>query len=138
MMQQVLDAVPGTHTVLLPLHDDAGAVVDFRLVAVTPSIVDLSGRHAAQIVGHPISELYPSTVGGPVWRAWLDALADGAPRAVGPVPYVGSTERSPAAMSITVRVQPVGPGLLNTWVRHDEQSRLAERMAQTERLARLG
>jgi serine phosphatase RsbU (regulator of sigma subunit) len=138
MMQRVLDAVPGVHTVLLPVRDDAGAVADFRLVAVTPAMVDLSGRDAAQIVGHLISELYPTTVGGTVWRAWLDALADGEPRAVGPVPYAGGAEWSPAAMSITVRVQPVGPGLLNTWVRHDEQSRLAERIAQTERLGGLG
>jgi serine phosphatase RsbU (regulator of sigma subunit) len=37
-----------------------------------------------------------------------------------------------------VRVHPVGGGLINSWVRHDEQSRLNERIAQTERLGNLG
>src|SRR5439155_8795130 len=106
--------------------------------AVTSSSVDLSGRHIGQIVGRPVSELYPSMVDGPVWRAWREALLDNQPREVGPVPYEGNTDRAPARMSITVAVQPVGPGLLNSWVRHDEQSRLADRIAHTERLGNLG
>jgi serine phosphatase RsbU (regulator of sigma subunit) len=65
-------------------------------------------------------------------------LADGLPREVGPIPYEGATDRAPSAMAITVRVSRVGSGLLNRWVRHDEQSRLAERIAQTERLGTLG
>jgi serine phosphatase RsbU (regulator of sigma subunit) len=39
---------------------------------------------------------------------------------------------------LTVSVHPVGPGLLSGWIRHDQESRLAERIAQTERLGNLG
>jgi len=46
--------------------------------------------------------------------------------------------RTAAAEALTVPVQQVGPGLLNSWVRHEEQTRLAERIAQTERLGNLG
>jgi serine phosphatase RsbU (regulator of sigma subunit) len=138
VMQQVLDAVPGNHTVLLPLRNEADEIVDFVLAAVSPSIVDLSGRQSPQIVGRRVSEVYPTVVHGPVWDAWREAILDGLPREVGPVPYSGEADRTPAQLSITVRVQPVGPGLLNTWVRHDEQAHLAERIAQTERLGSLG
>jgi serine phosphatase RsbU (regulator of sigma subunit) len=100
--------------------------------------VDLSGRRGDQLLGLRVGELYPSIVDGPVWEAWWEALTDGAPREVGPVDYVGSTGGSQAELSLTVRVQPVGPGLLNTWIRHDEHTRLSERMAHTERLGNLG
>jgi serine phosphatase RsbU (regulator of sigma subunit) len=138
LMRQVLDAMPGQHTALLPVRDEAGTVVDFELAAATATAVDLSGRTSDEIIGRPISELYPMVAGTPVWQAWLDAVADGQPREVGPFPYVSGIERAPAQMSITVHVQPVGPGLLNAWVRNDEQSRIVERVAQTERLGNLG
>jgi serine phosphatase RsbU (regulator of sigma subunit) len=138
MMQQVLDLMPDQHTALLPVRDAAGQVTDYVLAAVSPSMVDLSGRGPAQLVGRRIGEVFPTVVAGPVWQAWQDALADGRPRQVGPVPYIGRSDRTPAEMTITVRVQPVGPGLLNSWVRHDEETRLAERIQQTERLGNLG
>src|SRR5256886_17382380 len=53
LMQQVLDAVPGNHTALLPVRDDAGAVVDFRFVAVSPSVVGLSARRSTQFARQP-------------------------------------------------------------------------------------
>jgi serine phosphatase RsbU (regulator of sigma subunit) len=137
-VQQVLNALPEQHTVVLPVHGDAGEVVDFVFAAASPAMVDTSGRRGEQIVGARVSDAYPNVVDTPVWHAWQAVLDDGEPRQVGPFPYVGGTERAPAEIMITVRVQPVGPGLLNTWVRHDEQNRLAERIAQTERLGNLG
>ncbi|WP_199753005.1 SpoIIE family protein phosphatase [Actinoplanes sp. ATCC 53533] len=47
--------------------------------------------------------------------------------------------RTAAAAALTERAQPVvGPGPLDSGIPHDEQTRLAERMAQTERLGSLG
>jgi serine phosphatase RsbU (regulator of sigma subunit) len=138
MMQQILDAVPGEHTALLPVHDEGGEVADWLLAAASPAMSDLSGRRGPDLVGRRISEVYPTVVDGPVWRAWRDALADGRPREVGPIPYTAAAERAPAQITLTVQVHPVGPGLLNSWVRHDEQTRLSERIAQTERLGQLG
>ncbi|GGQ48477.1 SpoIIE family protein phosphatase [Couchioplanes azureus] len=138
VVQQVLDAMPGNHIVLVPMRDDAGRLVDYRLVAVTHSLVDLSGNTGSRLVGRRVSESYPTIVGGPVWQAWADALADGQQRQVGPFPYVHRDDDQASEHLLSVRVQPVGPGLLNTWVRSDEQTRLAERIAQTERLGNLG
>ena len=138
IVQQVLDTVPGHHVAVVPQRDAAGLIVDYRLVAVSPSVVDLSGRRGDQMLGLRAAELYPSIVDGPIWNAWREALADGLPHHVGPMPYLGSSAGAPTEVTLTVRVQPVGPGLLNTWIRHDEQTRLAERMAHTERLGNLG
>ncbi|MEV6596305.1 SpoIIE family protein phosphatase [Actinoplanes sp. NPDC051346] len=138
VVQQVLDAMPGNHIVLVGIRDDAGELVDYRLVAVSRTLVDLSGTAGSRLIGRRVSETYPTIVGGPVWQAWADALADGQQRQVGPFPYVHRDDEQASEHLLSVRVQPVGPGLLNSWVRFDEQTRLAERIAQTERLGNLG
>jgi serine phosphatase RsbU (regulator of sigma subunit) len=137
-VQHVLDAMPGKHSLLLPVRDDAGAVVDYVFAAASPSVTDLSGRRGPDLIGRRAAEIYPAVTDGPVWSAWRDALVDGLPREVGPFPYVGQAADSSPEVVLTVRVQPVGGGLLNTWVRHDEDTRRAERIVQTERLGNLG
>jgi serine phosphatase RsbU (regulator of sigma subunit) len=134
-MRQVLAAVSGSHTAVSPVRDAAGQVEDFVVVAVSPSVADLSGRRDGQVIGRLISETYPTVVGGPVWQAWKDTVDDRIPREVGPLPYEGE---GAVAVTVVVRVHAVGPGLLNSWVRPDEQARLAERIDQTERLGNLG
>jgi serine phosphatase RsbU (regulator of sigma subunit)/PAS domain-containing protein len=138
-MRQVVAAVAGNHTAVSPVRDSAGRLVDFVFVAVSSTVLDLSGRREDQVIGQRVSELYPTIVDGPVWQAWKDVLADGVPREVGPLPY----QRTPGApsttpISIIVRTHPAGPGLFNSWVQPDEDARLSERLAQTERLGNLG
>ncbi|SNY64235.1 PP2C family protein-serine/threonine phosphatase [Paractinoplanes atraurantiacus] len=134
VVQQMLDTLPGRHIVVIPERDGSGEIVDYRFVAVSPSVVDLAGRTGAQLVGERVSTIYPSIVGGPVWRAWSEVAGDGQARSVSAVPYL----HRDSEYLLTVDVQPVGAGLLNTWTRQDEQSRLTERIAQTERLGLLG
>jgi serine phosphatase RsbU (regulator of sigma subunit)/PAS domain-containing protein len=138
VVQQLLDAVPGNHVLLLPLHDESGAVADFLIAAASRQAEDVSGRQAGDLVGRTARAAYPFTVDGPAWQASREVLADGKPRTVGPYPYAGTGDRVPAALTLTVWIRPVGAGLLNSWVRHDEQTRLVERIDQTERLANLG
>ncbi|MEV4641427.1 SpoIIE family protein phosphatase [Actinoplanes sp. NPDC049548] len=137
VVQQVLDAVPGEHLALTALRDDGGRIIDYRIVAAGRTVTDRSGRSGPQLIGRRVSDVYPAIAGGPVWQAWAETLADGGHRQVAavapPDPHNAHAERP-----LSVRVQPVGPGLLNTWVRVDEQTRLAERIAQTERLGNLG
>lgn len=137
-VQQVLDAVPGKHMAVVAVRDDLGRILDYELVAVSPTVVDLAGRTGPQLIGRRVSEVYPPVVGGPVWHGWADTLADGEPRTVGPFPYLHRDATHSSEHLLTVRIHPVGPGLLNSWVRQDEQTRLAERIAQTERLGNLG
>jgi hypothetical protein len=121
-MRQIVGAVAGDHTVVAPVRDADGRPADFVFVAVTATVLDQAGRREEEVIGRPVGELYPGIVDGPVWQAWKDVLADGLPRDVGPIPYEG--------MTLVVRVHPAGPGLFNSWVRPDEESRLGERLAQ--------
>jgi hypothetical protein len=136
--QQVLDAATGSRVALLPLADETGEIDDFVIVAASPEVVDLSGRAGRDIVGLRVRQAYPTVVGGAVWQAWRDVAAGGPAREVGPIGYVGDGPLAGGEMTFVVRVAPVGTGVLSSWLRHDEQSRLAERIAQTERLGNLG
>lgn len=136
--QQLLDGMDGQHSLVTPVRGRDGLIEDYLFVAASAAVVDLSGRTGREIVGSRVSEIYPSIVDGPLWDAWRQTLADGQPRHVGPFPYQSAAERAPAGVLLGVRVRAVGPGLLNSWVRLDEETRLEERVAQTERLGNLG
>ncbi|MCM4082350.1 PP2C family protein-serine/threonine phosphatase [Paractinoplanes hotanensis] len=136
--QQVLAAVGGNHTAVTPVCDPDGRIRDFGIVAVSQSVVDPSGRRGDELIGCLVSEADPGLVGGPIWLAWQETLADRTPRRVGPLPYERTFGEATIAVPVVVQIHPVGPGLVNTWTRPDDQSRLSDRIAQTERLSRLG
>jgi serine phosphatase RsbU (regulator of sigma subunit) len=133
-VQQVLDGMPGSHVAMRPLADGS----DFVIVAASPEVRDVSGRRGTEVVGLRVREAYPMTVDGEVWRAWWEVAAGGAAREVGPVTYVGAADASAEKMTFQVTIGPVGDGVLSSWVRQDERTRLAERVAQTERLGHVG
>lgn len=137
-MQQVLTTMTGNSSVVVPVRGSTGEVQDYVFVAVSPSAVDLAGRGGPELIGRRASEVYPTMVGGPVWQAWDAVLADGVPREVGPVPFEENHDQASVQHSVIVRVNPVGQGLLSNWVRQEEEARLSERIAQTERLGSLG
>ncbi|GIH96258.1 SpoIIE family protein phosphatase [Planobispora siamensis] len=138
VVQQLLGALAEPHMLLLPHYGDGGRVEDYIVAAASPGVVDLSGRRGAQLVGRRVSELYPAVVDGSIWQAWSQTLSDGRPREVGPIAYTSAAERASAEAMLTVKMWPVGSGLFNSWIRHDEETRLAERLAHTERLGNLG
>jgi serine phosphatase RsbU (regulator of sigma subunit) len=137
VVQQMLDAMGGRHILVVPVHHE-GATVDFRIAAASPSVTDLSGRRGADLLGRRLAELWPLVVDTPAWRLLHDALAAGEPREVGPFRYPGGDDRVRHELILTIRAYPIGPGLLATWERRDEESRLAERLDSTERLGNLG
>lgn len=133
-VQQVLDGMPGSHVVLRPV---AGSD-DFVIVAASPEVTDVAGRRGTETVGLRVGEAYPMTIGGEVWQAWHEVVAGGAAREIGPVTYVGDPDATGERMTLQVSVRPVGDGVLSSWVRQDERTRLHERVVQTERLGHLG
>lgn len=138
LVQQTLDGLPGEHALLIPVRENAGQVEDFVIVAASPAANDDLGHRGVELLGLRAVEAYPSGPGGPVWQAWQQVLTDGVAREVGPLPISSSGSATPPPATITVRVRPVGPGLLTSWERHDDHTRLAARIAQTERLGNLG
>jgi serine phosphatase RsbU (regulator of sigma subunit) len=138
IVQQVLDSLPGAHSWLVPVRDDAGEVTDYLTQAASPEAVDVVGRRGAAFIGVSIRDSYPSVVDGPLWQAYRDVLEDGTPREIGPFTYIDGGEGIPAESVYSVRAYRLGTGLMISWTRHDEESRHTERIAQTERLGNLG
>lgn len=138
-VQEVLDAMPGNHILLLPLRDGDGGVEDFQIIAASPLAVDSLGRRGRELLGLRIRQAYPALVDSPIWKVYQAVCADGVPRVVGPVetgPAAGSERREPVLLTVSARR--AGTGLLVTWSQPQEQGRLGDRLAQTERLGNLG
>jgi len=138
VVQTVLDALPGGHSWVVPVRDAAGEVVDYLTEAASPEARDTADRRGVHLIGMRLADSYPSLVGGPLWQAYGQVLADGSPREVQPLTYERAREGIPAEAVYSVRVHRLGQGLLVSWTRHDPQARQAERIAQTERLGNLG
>jgi len=134
VVQELLSAAPSGCTWLLPLRADDGSVADFVVSAVSGQGRDLYGRGAAR-VGERLSELYPSMVGGPLWKLYVDVAAGGEPATLPGFRYVEKRSGIVADSRFDVSVHPVLGGLLVWWQRVDEASR---RLDRTELLGNLG
>jgi len=135
--QSMLDAMPGAVGVSVPIRDPAGEIVDWVLVAASPEATDVTGKRGRELVGTSTATAYPTIVGTELWHSLAQVLDSGRPREVGPFTYLAQVPGIEAAV-FTVRISRFGGGILLTWTRHDEERRLASRIAQTERLGRLG
>jgi serine phosphatase RsbU (regulator of sigma subunit) len=137
VVQEMLDAVLGSHSWLLPVCDSRGEVVDFEVAATSPEAVDVAGRRGRQMLGVRIGVAYPEATRD-IWATYLRVLADGQPREVGRMTYRHTDEGLPATATYSIRAGRLSDGLLVSWVRHDQEARLADRLAQTEHLGNLG
>ena len=138
VVQEMLDALTGAHSWLVPVRDAAGEVTDFVTEAASPEAQDIGGRQGSQLLGVRVRESYPDLMNGPLWAAYLRVLADGVPHTLDQYVHTEAAERVPARSEYSVRVHRLGAGLLVSWSRQDEETRRSERIAQTERLGNLG
>jgi PAS domain-containing protein len=136
--QRILDQLPGAVAVSVPIRDAAGEIADWTVVAASPEAVDITGRRGRELVGTSTVAAYRSVVDTELWHACAQVLQTGRPREIGPFTYAGGTEGIDAEAVYAVRASRFGGGLMISWVRHDEQRRFADRLAQMERLGRLG
>jgi hypothetical protein len=134
VVQQILSVVPGGCTWVLPVSDESGRVVDFRIAAAGGQGRDIYGRGVARVDGR-LSELYPSMVDGPLWRLYQKVLASGESGQLSDFRYEEKRSGVVADSLFDVSVHPVLGGLLVWWQRLDED-RL--RLDRTELLGRLG
>lgn len=135
MVQEILSVIPAGCTWLLPVTDSGGAVVDFRIAAASTRVRDVYGRPGTQRLDAHLSRLYPSMVGGPLWRAYQDVFANGTPAELADFRYQEKRAGVVSEALFTVSVHRVLGGLLVWWQRVDEHQRRLER---TESLGRLG
>ena len=134
LVQEILSAIPGGCTWLVPVRDEDGEVVDFRIGATGEQGRDIYRRGTAR-VGARLRELYPSIVDGPLWRTYSEVLATGKPGRLMDYTYEEKRTGVVARSLFHVNVHPALGGLLVWWERVDEHQRRLER---TELLGRLG
>ncbi|GAA1833277.1 hypothetical protein GCM10009682_59600 [Luedemannella flava] len=135
IVQEILSVIPAGCTWLLPVTDEAGQVVDFRVAAASASGRDVYGRPGTQRVDAYLSRLYPSMVDGPLWQVYQKVLADGEPAELSDFRYREQRTGVVSEAQFTVSVQRVLDGLLVWWQRVDEDQR---RLDRTETLGSLG
>ncbi len=138
LIQEVLDALPGSHSWLVPVRDAGAQVVDYVTQAASPDAVDIGGRRGVEMIGVSVRSTYGSVVGGPLWEAYQQVMEDGLPRQLGPFRYSESVEGIPAESTYVVRMHRLGAGLLVSWSRLDETARESDRIERMERLGNLG
>ncbi|AGZ40690.1 PP2C family protein-serine/threonine phosphatase [Actinoplanes friuliensis] len=134
VVQQVIAAIPAGCTWMLPVTGDDGAVTDFRIAATSERVRDIYDR-GTQRLQSLLSELYPSMVGGPLWRMYLRVLDSGEPEQFADFQYEEKSAGVVAHSRFAIDVHRVLGGLLVWWQRSDEYQR---RLENTELLGNLG
>ncbi len=135
VVRELLSGVPGACTWLLPVVDADGAVSDFRLAAAGAASQDIGGRPGDDRLGKTVAQLYPTVVGGPLWKLYHQVFADGRPGVLAGFEHQEQRSGVAAQTLFDITVHRVCGGLLVWWRRLDEAQR---RMEQTELLGNLG
>lgn len=136
-IQKMLDVLPGSVALLVPVLNSAGDVIDWRTAAISPDSVDIAGRRAGQILGGRALDLYPAIADTDVWSAYARTFGTGSPSVVD-LTYTQRAAGLPQEARYTMRVHRHGPGVVVSWVRKDLDERAAARLADTERMGNLG
>ncbi len=116
------------------VRDDTGALIDLEYAAVSPEAVAPDGRRGAGLIGVRLSE-FPVAADGDRWAVYQQVLDTGVPAELGPF-EVGPSDVGP--VTLTARLNRLGPSLLAGWTRDDQAGGLTERIAATEQLGNLG
>jgi serine phosphatase RsbU (regulator of sigma subunit) len=136
-IQEVLDVLPGSVALLVPITAAAGQVADWQVAAISPDTVDIAGRRAAQMLGCRVLDLYPAVAGTELWKALARTYDAGCPTVVD-LTYTEVATGIPRESRYTMRVRRHIPGVVVSWLRRDPEEQWAARLADTERMGNLG
>jgi serine phosphatase RsbU (regulator of sigma subunit) len=137
-VQPVFDTLPGSAMLLTPLRGPSGEVEDYRIDAATEEAVDVVGRAGGQLLGRRILESFPSMADEALWHGCLRTLATGEPFEGEPFAYQEVVDGAAELSTYTVHAARLGGALVVTWVRHDSSDRQEQRLADVQRLGKLG
>ncbi|MEU0262548.1 SpoIIE family protein phosphatase [Streptomyces sp. NPDC006183] len=137
-VQELFDGLPGSAIFLVPLYGTDGAVEDFRIAAASPDALDVGGRRGRELVGLRVLETYPSVLGTPLWRGYLDALEHGVRYEGEPFAYEEVLAGIPRLSRFAVRATAGQGGLVVSWVRLDGGEREQRRLEVMQRLGNMG
>jgi serine phosphatase RsbU (regulator of sigma subunit)/PAS domain-containing protein len=134
----ILDASQDCASLLVPVRDAEGRVVDFLNAALNERAKDLFGRGAEELVGCRLLRVDPGTALNGLFESYVKVLESGEPYARGPFQF--STAQNGVARSgrLSARCVRVPTGVCVTWRYHDEEDRVRRRLDRAERLAQVG
>ncbi|MFF4342451.1 PP2C family protein-serine/threonine phosphatase [Kitasatospora sp. NPDC001540] len=122
---------------LVPVHGPDGEVVDLRVAAVSPGVVDIGGRGAAGLPGMSVRATYPGVEDTELWRGYLAALETGTSYEE-ELEYRESAAGIPHLSRYRVRAARCEGGLIVSWERLDADERERRRLALMQSLGRMG
>ncbi|KUN86182.1 SpoIIE family protein phosphatase [Streptomyces griseoruber] len=137
-VQTVFDRLPVAAVLLTPVRGPSGAVEDFRIEAVAAGTSDAVGRVGRDLLGLRFLECWPTAVDEPLWQGCLKALEGEEPYESEPFARQQSVAGVSELATYVARVARLGDGLVVSWVRHDPSDRQEQRLAEVQRLGRLG
>jgi serine phosphatase RsbU (regulator of sigma subunit) len=136
--QAVLDSSLDCASLLVPVRDSEGKVVDFLNAGLNDAARDLFGRGVDELIGRRLLRVDPGSALNGLFEAYVEVLESGKAYARGPFHF--STAQNGVARStrLTVRCVRVPTGICVTWRYHDEEDRIQRRLERAERLAQVG
>ncbi|KUO09100.1 SpoIIE family protein phosphatase [Streptomyces sp. DSM 15324] len=137
-VQTVFDRLPVAAVLLTPVRGPSGAVEDFRIEAVAAGTSDAVGRAGRDLLGLRFLECWPTAVDEPLWQGCLKALEGEKPYESEPFARQHRVAGVSELATYAARVARLGDGLVVSWVRHDPSDRQEQRLADVQRLGRLG
>ncbi|GGQ83063.1 SpoIIE family protein phosphatase [Streptomyces flaveolus] len=137
-VRRVFDALPVAAVLLAPVRAPSGRVQDFRIDAATPHAARFAGGDGTDPVGRRLPQWLPDAVAEPLRQACLRTLATGEPYESEPFAHRDVADGAAEPATYSVRVAPLGDGLVLSWVRFDASDRQEQRLADLQRLGNLG
>ncbi|MER5428147.1 SpoIIE family protein phosphatase [Streptomyces sp. NPDC002588] len=138
-VQTVFDRLPVSAVLLTPVATGpSGVVEDFRIDAATAGTSDAFGRSGRELVGLRFLECWPGVANEPLWQGCLRALADDEPYESEPFARQRLVCGVGELSTYSARAARLGDGLVVSWVLHDPSDRQEQRLAEVQRLGRLG
>nr|WP_037851059.1 SpoIIE family protein phosphatase [Streptomyces sp. NRRL S-340] len=137
-VRALLEALPGATLLLTPLRSPAGDVEDYRVDAATMQSAGVLGLDRSDLVGRRLLECWPAAAEEPLRRGWLSVLETGEPYESEPFAQQEAGPLGQGPSTYAVRAARLGDGLVVSWLRHDTSNRQEQRLADLQRLGRLG
>src|SRR4051794_21450744 len=134
----VLEAVQGPASLMSPVRDPTGKIVDFHVVAVNADATDRPGTSSADLLGRDLLRSYPGLALSDLFDAYVRVLETGLPLRRTPREYASVARGRVVPTTMSVRACRVGGCVLASWRFHDDRADLSAQLDQAQRIGNLG
>ncbi|WP_049572864.1 SpoIIE family protein phosphatase [Nonomuraea sp. SBT364] len=134
----MLEAAHASAFYLTPICDEAGRVVDFRIVAANRHARTPAGLGEHELAGRRLITASPGVASSGLLDDYIHAYESGEPVQRVPLEFVEVVDQRIWPATLSVRAARVEAGLLVTWRTLDDEELLVTGWERAQRLAELG